>query len=449
MAERCNVAVQERVKPTPAADWREVTLNECVELNDSTYSPKEAWPVINYLDTGSIQENRISEIQVLETGRDKIPSRARRKVQPGDIVYSTVRPNQKHFGLLKNVSENFLVSTGFTVLRGKAGIADTGFLYWFLAQDQIVDYLHSIAENSTSAYPSIRPSDLGQLTLSLPPLTEQCAIARMLGTLDEKVELNRRMNETLQAMAHALFKSWFVNFDPVRAKMEGRWHRGESIAGLPGEHYDLFPDRLVDSELGEIPKGWEVGAVSQLAERIQNGGTPKRSEPIYWDAGDIPWLTSGEVRQPFVLDTQSCISRLGLEHSSAKMIPARSILVALYGATAGQVSMNIYPLTTNQAVSAIIPSDGNRYFCLVSLKSQVGDLGNRAVGSAQQNISKKAVESTNVVLPPIELRLDFDIMVKGLFERIYRNLEESRTLVAQRDALLPGLVSGQLKLESV
>ena len=166
------MAAQEKIETTLVVRRREVTLGECAEFNDSTYSPKEAWPVIRYLDTGSISENRISEIQVLNSGRDKIPSRARRKVQAGDIVYSTVRPNQKHFGLLKNVPKNLLASTGFAVLRGKADIADTGFLFWFLAQDQIVDYLHSIAENSTSAYPSIKPSDLGQLTLSLPALTE-------------------------------------------------------------------------------------------------------------------------------------------------------------------------------------------------------------------------------------------------------------------------------------
>ena len=173
------------------------------------------------------------------------------------------------------------------------------------------------------------------------------------------------MNETLEEMARALFKSWFVDFDPVRAKMEGRWRRGESLPGLPADLYDLFPDRLVPSELGEIPKGWEVGTVSQLAERIQNGGTPKRSEPTYWNPGEVPWLTSAEVRQSFVLETEIFISHVGLARSSAKVIPARSILVALYGATAGQVSMNFHPLSTNQAVSAIIPTDGNRCFCLV------------------------------------------------------------------------------------
>ncbi len=118
------------------------------------------------------------------------------------------------------------------------------------------------------------------------PLPEQRAIAHILGTLDDKIELNRRMNETLEEMARALFKSWFVDFEPVRAKMDGRWRRGESLPGLPAEHYDLFPDRLAPSELGEIPEGWEVkelGAVVELNPRepmkrgtiapyIRNGG---------------------------------------------------------------------------------------------------------------------------------------------------------------------------------
>ena len=330
----------------------------------------------------------------------------------------------------------FVIDTAF-YLKPKVAL-DTRWAYYQLLTQDINGM------DSGTAIPSTSRGDFYGLSVEVPPLPEQRAIAHVLGTLDDKIELNRRMNETLEEMARALFKSWFVDFEPVRAKMEGHWRRGESLPGLPAEHYDLFPDRLVDSELGQIPEGWDLGTVSQLAERIQNGGTPRRSDPTHWEPSHIPWLTSSEVRQSFVLDTQNYISRRGLEHSSAKMIPARSILVALYGATAGQVSMNIRPLTTNQAVSAIIPSDGNRYFCLVGLRLQVGELGNRAVGSAQQNISKKAVESTTAVLPPIELRLNFDTMVEGLFERIYGNLGESRALAAQRDALLPKLVSREM-----
>ena len=290
--------------------------------------------------------------------------------------------------------------------------------------------------------PKLTQENLNRISVLTPPLPHQHAIAHVLGTLDDKIELNRRMNQTLEAMARAIFQDWFVDFGPVLAKLEGR------EPYLPMELWDLFPDRLVDSELGEIPEGWEVGTVSQLSQKIYNGGTPKRSEPRYWGGGEIPWLTSGEVRQSFILGTQNFISQEGLAKSSAKMVPERSILVALYGATAGQVSMNYRPLATNQAVSAIIPSGESRYFCLVNLKLKVSNLENRAVGSAQQNISKKVVEETTVLLPQIELRSGYDVIVEQLFDRIFRNLDESHTLAAQRGALLPRLVSGELPILS-
>ena len=255
-------------------EWQIATLGDCVVVNDATYAPKEAWSFVNYLDTGNITENRICKIQNIVIGEQALPSRARRKVRLGDIVYSTVRPNQRHFGLIKDMPENFLVSTGFAVIRGKPETVCTEFVYWFLVQDYIVKYLHSIAENSTSAYPSIRPNDLKQLELLLPPLSEQRRIAAILGALDDKIELNQQMNETLEQMTYALYKSWFVDFDPVRAKMDGRWERGHSLPGLPAELYDLFPDRLVASELGEIPKGWEVNTIGDLAT-VEGGFYPK------------------------------------------------------------------------------------------------------------------------------------------------------------------------------
>jgi Restriction endonuclease S subunits len=115
----------------------------------------------------------------------------------------------------------------------------------------------------TSGRQRVPTDSFDHLTVPIPPLPEQRAIAHILGTLDDKIELNRRMSETLEQMARALFKAWFVDFEPVRAKMEGRWRRGESLPGLPAHLYDLFPDRLVDSELGEIPEGWRVGTVDE------------------------------------------------------------------------------------------------------------------------------------------------------------------------------------------
>ena len=322
----------------------------------------------------------------------------------------------------------------------------------------------AIARNKqTTGLGHVTRRDLENIEAALPDLSEQRAIAHVLGTLDDKIELNRRMNQTLEAMARALFKSWFVDFDPVRAKATLKHHDTGATPAQGGSDWSverarayldrmdpniaaLFPDSFVDSELGPIPERWEVGTVSQLAERIQNGGTPKRSEPTYWERGEIPWLTSSEVRQSFVLEAQNFISEEGLAKSSAKMVPARSILVALYGATAGQVSMNYRTLSTNQAISAVIPSTGNRYFCLARLKLEVSDLENRAVGSAQQNISKKTVEQTIVLLPRIELRSAYDLLVEPLFDGIFHNMDENRTLAALRVVLLPKLMSGDLRM---
>ena len=145
--------------------------------------------------------------------------------------------------------------------------------------------------DSGSAIPSTSREDFYDLPVDVPPLSEQRAIAHVLGTLDDKIELNRRMNETLEAMARALFKSWFVDFEPVRAKMDGRWRRGESLPGLPAEHYDLFPDRLGDSELGEIPEGWEVKALGDVAnlnpEAWSSGNSPACVE--YVDLANTKW----------------------------------------------------------------------------------------------------------------------------------------------------------------
>ena len=135
--------------------------------------------------------------------------------------------------------------------------------------------IRSIVEQGAGAS-GIRGRDLAGLQVQWRPLRQQRAIAHVLGTLDDKIELNRRMNETLEAMARALFKSWFVDFDPVRAKMEGRWRRGESLPGLAAEHYELFPDRLVDSALGEVPEGWEVGVLADAIDLL-SGGTPRTS----------------------------------------------------------------------------------------------------------------------------------------------------------------------------
>jgi len=326
----------------------------------------------------------------------------------------------------------FVIDTAF-YLEAKQELDYRWAYYSLLSQD-----INSM--DSGSAIPSTSREAFYNLPVLLPPINEQRTIAHILGTLDEKIELNRRMNETLEGMARAIFKSWFVDFDPVRAKAEGR------PSGLPPEIEALFPDSFQDSELGEIPKGWGVGTIKENCTKIHNGGTPNRKESQFWEPASIPWLTSGEVRQNIIIETENFISELGLKHSSAKWLPADSTVVALYGATAGQVSITTTKLTTNQAICGLVPKKDYRYFNHIHMANSSVGIANLARGSAQQNISKGIVEATITVLPNSPIIRVFDKVVCEIYKKLKSNLHENLHITAIRDTLLPKLISGELRV---
>jgi len=174
-------------------------IGDFCKTNLYAYSEKEKWNEIHYLDTGNITRGKVAEIQTLVPGIDTIPSRARRKVQVNDIIYSTVRPNQRHYGIIKASDPNMLVSTGFVVITVDTRIADPDFIYYFLTQDDVVETLEAIGEQSTSAYPSIKPSDIENLAIALPPLEVQKAAGGMLRQLDRKCAVNDEINDNLAA----------------------------------------------------------------------------------------------------------------------------------------------------------------------------------------------------------------------------------------------------------
>lgn len=192
-------------------EYLKVKLGEICKINQLSYSQKDNWDVINYLDTGNIIQNVIDEIQELKVGVDKIPSRAKRKVQIDDIIYSTVRPNQLHYGIIKSMPQNLLVSTGFAVISVDKAKADADYIYYYITQSHITESLHAIGEQSTSAYPSIKPSDLECLELDLPPLEVQRKIAFILRTIEEKMALNSRLNANLEEQISVLFNKYYEN----------------------------------------------------------------------------------------------------------------------------------------------------------------------------------------------------------------------------------------------
>ena len=179
--------------------WREVRLGDVCLTNTDSYSAKDKWDFVNYLDTGNITSNRIDEIQHIDIGCEKLPSRAKRKVKRNSIIYSTVRPNQRHYGIIKTQPENFLVSTGFAVIDVNPSEMDADFLYFLLSSDDITETFHAIAEQSTSAYPSIKPSDIENLRVLLPKLPVQKQIASLLMGIENKIAHNTAINKNLTA----------------------------------------------------------------------------------------------------------------------------------------------------------------------------------------------------------------------------------------------------------
>lgn len=414
------------------SNWPQRTLGEVSVCNTETYSPKERWPFVNYLDTGNITRGQIEAIQHINSN-DKLPSRARRKVRPGDIVYSTVRPNQRHYGIISQPHENMLASTGFVVLRGIDGVSDTRFLYYYLTQDQVVEYLHSIGENSTSAYPSVKPSDIQALRFNLPPLPTQRRIASILGSLDDTIELNRRMNRTLERMAQALFKSWFIDFGPVRAKAAG----DPTAGGLPATIAALFPDRLADSDLGEIPEGWEVKALGDEF-RLTMGQSPpgetyneeRRGEPFFQGRRDFGF------RYP--TNRVYCTAPTRFAAKDDTLLSVR--------APVGDVNMAFDRCAVGRGVAAVRHNAGSRsytYYAFQSLQRRFEVYNGE--GTVFGSISQKDLKAMPWCAPDEEIVAAFHELVNPIDERIEIGETQTRRLAGLRDTLLPKLLSGELE----
>lgn len=420
--------------------WQQKRLDEvCKLVTDGTHdSPKETENGFPLVTGKSIKGRNIDFSSAYNISReDHLKVIARSKAERHDLLFANIG-NSIGDLVRVNTDRDFSIKN-LALFKPDLGVVHPRYLEYYFFSTRVQSYI----KNSTrgSAQPFIGLASLRAFPVAVPPMEEQKYIAKLLGDIDDKISINTETNQTLEQMAQAIFKSWFVDFDPVKAKMNGEQPEGMDAAAAA-----LFPDKLVESELGLIPEGWEIKPIKDLCSKVQNGGTPKRSESSYWDDGDIPWLTSGEVRQSIITSVENRITQLGLDKSSAKWVPELSTLVALYGATAGEVSLTSIPLTTNQAVCALMPKKEHQWYNYLQLKSRVAELAGKAVGSAQQNISKGLVESTEVLSVPESLLEAFNAQVENLFKLRICNLQESVELANLRDTLLPKLLSGEIEL---
>ena len=367
------------------------------------------------------------------------------QLELGDILLST-SASLGRIAVVGQEGVGAVPYTGIIRMRPRGNSLYAPFIRYLLEGPDFQQQAEMVGVGSVIRH--FGPMHLRQMTVQLPPLPKQRAIAHVLGTLDDKVELNRRVNETLEEMARALFKSWFVDFEPVRAKMEGRWGRGESLPGLPAEHYDLFPDQLVDSELGEIPEGWGKGVLDDVIELL-SGGTPKTSMPDYW-GGDIPWYTAKDApngSDVFAMDTERMITQLGVEKSATRILDARTTVITARG-TVGRLACLGIPMAMNQTCYGIRGAHGYPdFFTYWNVRTAVDELQMRTHGTIFDTITRQTFALVEMALAPIDLTLAFEAIVEPIMALILNNLKESRALETQRDALLPRLVSGEIMVD--
>ncbi len=419
-----------------SGEWREVPFSEAVLVNPAVRLNRGmVYPFVDMaaVNAGSRSAHSKEEREFKGNGS---------RFQNGDTLMARITPCLENGKIARydapEAKSKAHGSTEFIVIRGRPNVSDSDFAYCLTQWEEVRNYAIS-QMTGTSGRQRVPVDSLDHLTVPLPPLSEQRAIAHVLGTLDDKIELNRRMNETLEEMARALFKSWFVDFDPVRAKME------ERDTGLPPDVADLFPDRLVESELGEIPEGWEVVPLPKIIEVNPPRSLRKGEVAPYLDMANMP--TKGHVPgtvidRPFgsgmrFTNGDTLVARITpcLENGKTAYVDFLPHDRIGWGSTE-YIVMRPMPPLPNEFAYCLARSAGFREFAIQNMTGTSG----------RQRVPAQVLSQFLFPSPPESIAARFGKVVQPLFARASEAVRESRTLAALRDALLPKLVSGELRV---
>ena len=426
-----------------ASEWPTMSLREAgISLIDCEHrTPPASEYGYPYVAIPQVKDGRIHLDGVRRITRkhfDEWTSKA--APESFDIVLSR-RCNPGETGF---VSEGlkFALGQNLVLLRSDGTKVFKPFLRWLVRGprwwDQVGVYI-----NVGAVFDSLKCGDIPGFRLPIPPLSEQRAIAPVLGTLDDKIELNRRMNETLEAMVRALFKSWFVDFEPVRAKMAGR------DTGLPEHLADLFPDRLVESELGEIPEGWEVESLEMIAQLEKATVKPEGHATEEFEHFSLPAYDSGQLP---ALDLGSTIK------SNKTLVPSQAVLLSKLNPEIQRVWLPASASSRRQISSTEFlvftpkpPIGRAGLYALFNTQSFRDLLKGMVTGTSKshQRVAPKSLVTQGMISPADILTNDFEALAWPMLERTLRNKSENHTLAALRDTLLPKLISGELRSKQV
>lgn len=401
--------------------------------NWKTYKLAELCEDISYGYTESAtQENigpkflRITDIQNYFINWSDVPycpitkeNHARYKLEIGDIVIARTGATTGVTSIFRDRNIDAVYASYLIRYKINKKVADPFYIGHVLKSPLWQSHVGSIIGGS--AQPGANAKQFGSFEFQLPELKTQSQIASILSSLDNKIELNLQMNQTLEAMAQAIFKEWFVEF--------------------------RFPGSSRKPANG-LPKGWRMGTVSEIY-KTTSGGTPSRAKDDYYQNGTIKWVKSKELNGGFIFDTEEKITEEAVKNSSAKKLPRHSVLIAMYGATVGEYGVLSSEATCNQAICSIIPNDDYPYsYIMEYIKINKDKIIDQASGSAQQNISQALIQRQEILIPPSEIVKSFHQIVGNLFEKIEGNLFANQVLSQVRDSLLPKLMTGKIQVKA-
>jgi type I restriction enzyme S subunit len=444
-------------------EWQYLPFTEAVVVNPTVPLKRgEKYPFV--------------DMQAIDPSKPTVgPSRLREfsgggaRFEPYDTLMARITPCLENGKIARYVPDDrgwgpAFGSTEFIVIRGREGVTDNDFAFYLTRWTELRSF--AIAQMSGSSGRQRVPAEaLAGFEVPVPPLPEQRAIARILGTLDDKIGLNRRMNETLEAMAQALFKSWFVDFDPVVvnaikagnpipekfAARAAHYRANPDALGLPEDILRLFPARFVDSELGPIPEGWDVKPIGEMVKCV-GGATPSTKNPEFWEGGTNPFLTPRDMASldaPFVLDTERHITDAGVDRISSKKVPVGTVLLSSR-APIGYLAINKVPVSINQGIIAMV-CDGEipNYYVFFWVKNNMDVIKGKAGGTTFAEISKKNFRPIPALRPSDAILEKFADVSGPIVTRIAEHARSSITLAKVRDTLLSKLISGELRVPDV
>lgn len=357
-------------------------------------------------------------------------------LKKGDVLLTSEAPLGE-VALVPN-DDDLVLSQRLFAMRPNPQLLDATYLMYFLKSPIGQRELSDRATGSTVV--GIRQAELVDILISYPSPSRQRFIGEVLSNLDFKIDKNQELSKSLELIAWTVFKSWFIHFDPVKAKMAG-----EAPVGMDAETAALFPDSMEESELGEIPTGWQLLDFDYWAQII-SGGTPKTSTSSYWN-GNIPWFSVADAPSQggvFFVKTAKRISEEGLQHSAANLVRPGVTILSARG-TVGKVAMVAKPATFNQSCFGFEGKWGDAFNYLM-VKGQVARLQGLAHGGMFDTITRETFKSLVFPFAGPEILEVFNKVADPIFELI-KNLQfENERLRAVRDSLLPRLISGELEI---